>query len=91
MSHRAHPTFDDPLDAILWDSCPSCQSHASVMGLNLDGPNFRRMWERMVAVEYGPDRYRTDMEAMLGHKLYMISVLLERHGDGIDPLTLKGR
>jgi hypothetical protein len=88
-SHVYHgdlPGYDP--EAILHDGCPECDDRAK-RGLDglceLDHGNFVLLWRRMLNTEYsrggGDDagRYRSDCERRLGHQLYLMGVLLERH------------
>jgi hypothetical protein len=89
MSHDYH---EGPEDAVLYDGCDECDHRAAnpLDGLlTLDGQNMERLLGRVLSVEYGlgpADRYRTGNEARLGHALYRLLVLAERH-----PEIMQGR
>lgn len=90
MSHRYHPNPEknDPEDAILYDDCADCASHAKSPGLNLDATNWWKMWDRMLHVEIdGNEAYRSNNEAELGRHLYYMYIVLERY-TAVDPKFL---
>lgn len=87
--HRYHPNkeADDPKDAILFDKCNRCSSHAENL-FDLDRLNIIALWTRMIAVEVdGDQEYRTANEAKACRKLFTFYLLVERYG-GIHPARL---
>ena len=89
MSHRAHPTADDPPSALLWDDCHRCDDQ-SADPTGLDDQSLARAWGLMLAVERhvefrGTERpnephYLTANEARLGRTLNAIYIVVERLG-----------
>ena len=96
--HQEAPNYDDR--QILHDGCPECERRGKNVPLameHLDGPTFRRAWQR--AADWEQDRevgYVSRNEATLLQVLWMMQVLLERHAGlpiGILPggVTLGGK
>ena len=81
MSHDVH---EGPEGAALFDGCEECDERAKDplnALLRMDTDTFSRLKNRMFEVEYEyRGAYLTDNEARVGHVLYMISILNERHG-----------
>lgn len=80
MSHRFHPTDQDPSGAIMYDDCPRCAEQAA-NPLNCDPDRIAALWQRMVTVEHtdnGTDHYPTSNEAKACRYLYGVAVLIER-------------
>jgi hypothetical protein len=79
-SHTPHP---DTHEHGLADGCPRCDELAE-RPLELDHENMLNAWDRMLAVEWGNERYRSGNEAKLCHRLYEMALWLERYTP-IDP------
>lgn len=81
MSHDYHR---GPEGAVLYDDCEECDARAAKpldALLRMDETTFSRFENRMFEVEYEHrGSYLTDNEARVGHVLYLISILNERHG-----------
>jgi hypothetical protein len=80
-SHRAHPDpsrLEDSVEPILYDDCPRCLEHAADP-MTLDSHFTRAGWARMVEVERHGGAYRSQAEAQLCHRFYLMAVWLERH------------
>ena len=81
------PDGRDP-NPFLIDGCPRCDEYVEMLGRHFDAPRFRAFWDKMIRVEWlHIEAYASDLDAALGHKLYLVSLSFE-HAFGIDPSRL---
>lgn len=82
-AHRFHPNeaaaINDPEDAIYFDDCEECERQAKEPVSYLEQSKLKRLWDRMLEVELGNGRYRTNTEAVACKALWPTYILLERH------------
>lgn len=69
---------------ILFDRCDRCEEQAEHPLQTLDLDHVAKLWDRMVAVEFYDEAYRSTAEARAGRKLYEVALFLERYTH-IDP------
>ena len=78
MTHRFHPTGDDPPDTILYYNCESCSRQADNL-LSLDVDRFSRLWDRTVNFElHDEGGYKTVAEKRAGYSLWQMILTAER-------------
>ena len=76
MSHRYHPTDDDPTDALLYDDCESCERMAGLTAV--DPQRMAQLWGRMLDVEvHDGHGALTANEKKAVKALYRIGLFLE--------------
>jgi hypothetical protein len=89
-THRRHPQlekgreFPDKVDTIYYDDCDECARQAVQPVFHLDPDKMTRLWNRMLAVEFGNETYRSSNEAKACNNVWPVYIFLERFTD-IDP------
>ena len=85
MTHRFHPTGDDPPDTTLYDNSDRSTQQADNL-LSLDVDKFRRLWDRTVDFElHDEGGYKTAVEKQVGRRLWHMMLILQRF-EGV-PIT----
>lgn len=84
--HSPHPSPSER-EEFLVDGCPRCKEYADELGIFFDQDRWAAFWKKMLEVEFGDGHWTSRTDAMLGGRLYLVALGLQRQGIDIERLV----